>query len=49
MFEHAWKDGGGEFIHVLDECELFGGQWEERVHFDHKAVPEGAPADDTLE
>jgi len=26
VFEHAWKNGGGEFIHVLDKCELFGGE-----------------------
>ena len=26
VFEHAWKNGGGEFIHVLGECELFGGE-----------------------
>jgi len=49
VFEHAWKNGGGEFIHVLDGCELFGGQEEERAHFDDKAVPERSPADDTLE
>lgn len=29
VFEHAWKNGSGEFIHVLDECEWRAGHGPE--------------------